>query len=67
MESLLDELLEYGVGALIGCSLGVLVFALLRATNADNLPTPPAWPTHTVSAWWRRHTAMLFDHHRDRN
>lgn len=40
MESLLFELLEYGAGAVIGFSLGVLAMALVRATNADNLPLP---------------------------
>jgi hypothetical protein len=45
MESFLFELLEYGVGALIGFALGVVVLALVRASDADNLPTPPAWRT----------------------
>ena len=40
MESFLVELLEYGAGALVGFSLGVLAMALLRATNADELPSP---------------------------
>ena len=67
MESLLYEVLEYGVGALIGCFLGVLALTLLRASDAGEAPTPPAWRSQPVSAWWRKGRAALFDPHRDRN
>src|SRR5512137_837221 len=60
MESLLYELLEYGVGALFGFSLGVLALALLRTNDVDNLSTPPTRHSQVVSALWRRNAATLF-------